>query len=132
MPDWTRDRRAWRAALLGSLALVLAVVAWRYLEKIQKPSRNGTYSRSAFLRWRDQIHALEAGEDIYRKFNYPNPPIQALVLLPLMHLERVPGAMLWFALKIGWWRARGSGRCACAVTPPAAPRRSWHSRSRGS
>jgi hypothetical protein len=55
--------------------------------------------RSAFLRWRDQILQLET-VDIYRAYQYPNPPIMALMLRPLAKLEPLTGALLWFFLKV--------------------------------
>ena len=102
MAAWFRDPAGRRqAALLVLLALVFAGAMARYASKIQKLSRDGKQTRSAFLRWRDQVEALTAGEDIYRVHNYPNPPVQALILTPLTWLDRTPGALVWFALKIG-------------------------------
>jgi hypothetical protein len=56
--------------------------------------------RSAFVRWQSQILAMDAGEDIAKKFNYPNPPIMAVLLLPLAALPPVVGALAWFYLKV--------------------------------
>jgi alpha-1,2-mannosyltransferase len=87
--------------LLGVfVALLVAFSAYLYYDKITKPSRDGHLTRSAFLRWRDQILGLESGLDIYQVHNYPNPPIQALILYPFVKLDRIPGAMLWFAAKV--------------------------------
>jgi hypothetical protein len=58
-------------------------------------------SRSAFERWRNQILELDRGTDIYRSFNYPNPPIMALMLYPLAVLPPPLGALCWFYLKVG-------------------------------
>lgn len=55
--------------------------------------------RSAFCRWRNQLQAMSAGEDISEKFNYPNPPVMAVLLEPLAHLPPLAGSLLWFALK---------------------------------
>ncbi len=82
------------------LAAVVLVSAFRYADKVRKPSRDGTQTKSAILRWRDQIEGLAKGEDIYAKYKYPNPPVQALILSPLVELDRLPGALLWFALKV--------------------------------
>src|SRR5262245_11059945 len=56
--------------------------------------------RSAFVRWRQQILSLE-DTNIYEQFQYPNPPIMALLLRPLALAEPpVVGALAWFLLKI--------------------------------
>jgi alpha-1,2-mannosyltransferase len=82
--------------------------------------------RSAFYRWREQLMALDNGDDIYKHFVYPNPPIMAMVLKPLADIEPAfVGALLWYYLKVGmslaslYWLFRlvqGSG----AVFPPWA------------
>jgi hypothetical protein len=56
--------------------------------------------RSAFIRWRHQVLAFWAGENIYDAMMFPNPPIMPLTLLPFMLLAPVPGALCWFALKV--------------------------------
>lgn len=58
-------------------------------------------NRSAFLRWRNQIADLEKGVDIYEQHNYPNPPIMALFLLPLVKVPPLIGALGWFYVKVG-------------------------------
>ena len=55
--------------------------------------------RSAFCRWRGQLLAMSAGKDISREFNYPNPPIMAVLLEPLAHLPPLAGSLAWFGLK---------------------------------
>jgi hypothetical protein len=55
----------------------------------------------AFDRWKGQIQNIEDGDDIYQHYNYPNPPIMALILEPLMGLPTVAGALCWFYLKVG-------------------------------
>ena len=90
----------WKIVLWVIVALIIASSTYRYAEKVHKVSRDGTQTKSAFLRWRDQIQGLEHGDDIYHKYNYPNPPIQALILWPLTELDRLPGAMVWFFLKV--------------------------------
>jgi hypothetical protein len=58
--------------------------------------------RSAIMRWRDQLLLLDGGENIYDRFAYPNPPIMALILKPLVDLEPAfVGALLWYYLKVG-------------------------------
>jgi alpha-1,2-mannosyltransferase len=93
----------WRAAFLALLAVVLAAAAVQYWLKASKPSRLGTLTRTAFLRWQPQVNALAAGVNVYEGNPYPNPPIQGLILWPLYHLPgddlSLGGAMVWFALK---------------------------------
>ncbi len=75
-----------------------------------KASHNG----SAFQRWQPQISALGDGVDIAQRYNYPNPPIMALLLYPLARLPAVVGelgvperiaslwaALCWFYIKAG-------------------------------
>ncbi len=75
-----------------------------------KAGRNG----SAFQRWQPQISALGDGVDIAQRFNYPNPPIMALLLYPLARLPAAAGqwglpekaasifaALCWFYIKAG-------------------------------
>jgi alpha-1,2-mannosyltransferase len=90
----------WRWLLVGSLIVLVAFTAIRYYAKASKPSRLGEYTRTAFLRWRPQLHAIDRGADIYREFNYPNPPIMALTLYPLAQLPAITGGMVWFVLKV--------------------------------
>lgn len=83
--------------VLGLLLLFLALGVQHGF----KAFGSGASHRSAFLRWREQVLQLGAGEDIYLRYNYPNAPIMPLLLTPLMHLPRVVGALLWFYLKVG-------------------------------
>jgi hypothetical protein len=78
---------------LGITALLLFVSA-QYAHKAVK-------YRSAFLRWREQILVIDGGVDIYQRFQYPNPPIMALMLRPLAAIEPpIVGALAWFAIKV--------------------------------
>ncbi len=99
--------------LLFALAVVVlvGVGAYKHALKAQQLSRLGTQTKTAFLRWRTQvlgeetpgrgaIPGLKRGDDIYRHYNYPNPPIMALTLWPLMELPPVTGALAWYFLKV--------------------------------
>lgn len=68
--------------------------------------------RSAFVRWQEQIVQLADGVDIAAQYEYPNPPIMALVLFPLAKLPELLtqvglthatgltiAALVWFVLK---------------------------------
>lgn len=85
--------------LLITIAVILTAV--RYYFKAEKPSRLGEQTRTAFLRWRPQIQGLESGINIYTAYNYPNPPIMALILIPFTMLPPLVGAMAWFGVKVG-------------------------------
>lgn len=82
--------------LLG-LFIFFVVVNTQYAAKILDPEH---HNRSAFLRWSNQILDLHAGADIWERHGYPNPPIMALVLSPLVFLGPVAGALVWFYLKV--------------------------------
>lgn len=101
------------------LVLAFAATAVRYYLKAEKPSRTGELTRTAFLRWRPQILALQTPTNIYTAFNYPNPPIMALVLAPFVALPPLLGAMSWFAAKVAMavWFLRWAVR-ALGANPP--------------
>jgi alpha-1,2-mannosyltransferase len=77
------------------LGLILVFVGYSIPYAI-KASNN----RSAYVRWSDQIKDLGKA-DIYRVYNYPNPPIMPLILKPLTELPLVVGSLVWYALKVG-------------------------------
>ncbi len=93
-------------AIAVGLVLFFAVVGVQYTVKVLDRERD---TRSAFLRWRGQILDLHEGRNIWEAYVYPNPPIMALVLSPLMHLPPLAGALTWFYLKAAmalaaiWW-----------------------------
>jgi alpha-1,2-mannosyltransferase len=76
---------------LAALVLLFVALAVRYSFKVLD-------DRSAFNRWRPQIQQLDTA-DISARFNYPNPPIMAVLLEPLALLPPVAGALVWFTLK---------------------------------
>ena len=111
----------WRIAFAVALLLVLAFTCARYAEKAVTPSRDGTLTRTALLRWRPQIQSLEAGDNIYHKHNYPNPPIMAMILWPFTELPPVAGGLLWLLLKAGmaWLMAVWTFRLCGPLSGPA-------------
>lgn len=90
-PVLTVRRVNWQRWLLPAVLVVFSAVSVQYTLKALQ-------HRSAFVRWREQILQLESGR-IYERFNYPNPPIMALILRPLAELPPVAGALLWFYAK---------------------------------
>ncbi|CAN5522184.1 hypothetical protein BH11PLA2_BH11PLA2_21820 [soil metagenome] len=91
----------WRHAFLLTVALLVLVTGVKASLKVLKPGRTGEQTRTAFLRWRPQIEALHRGENIYRSYAYPNPPIMALVLTPFEALPPMTGVAVWFLAKVG-------------------------------
>ena len=45
--------------------------------------------------------SVESGEDGAESYNYPNPPIMALMLYPFAKMPPVWGALTWFYVKVG-------------------------------
>ena len=105
VPDSVPSRflsdRTLRRAFLFGIAFLCLFTAIKYYAKAEKPSRLGDQTRTAFLRWRPQVLALDDGRNIYDEFRYPNPPIMALILRPFMELPPLAGAMVWFFAKVG-------------------------------
>ena len=72
------------------------------------------HNRSAIQRWQPQISELGEGVDIAARYNYPNPPIMALLLYPIARLPAAAealglpektasllAALCWFYIKAG-------------------------------
>ena len=83
--------------LVAALLAFFVALSFQYGDKASQ----GTGERSAVGRWRNQVLDLAAGKDIYRLHNYPNPPIMALILLPVELLPPLAGGLVWFFLKAG-------------------------------
>ena len=89
---FVRSGRVW--FILGLLA-VFAVVSVQYSVKV-------LHNRGAFTRWGDHIlHSLDGAGDAAEPYNYPNPPIMAIVLYPMARMPSPWGALTWFYLKVG-------------------------------
>ena len=91
---------AYRVAFAAVVFALLAVTVVRYREKVREPNHDG-FTKSAFLRWRPQLLALDRGEDIYLAHRYPNPPVMALILRPFAALPLEAGALTWLLFKAG-------------------------------
>jgi hypothetical protein len=99
-------RRYWFPVAMGA---VLVAVSVQYTVKVTQPSRDGTLTRSAILRWLLQLRDFEGGKDIYHAYNFPNPPIMAILLTPVVELGTLPAlkdrgplvaALAWFYFKV--------------------------------
>jgi hypothetical protein len=82
-----------RGVFVAVLLLLFAGVSIHYSVK-------AVQHRSAFVRWQSQVLAMDEGTDIAKEFNYPNPPVMAVLLLPLASLPPLAGALGWFYLKV--------------------------------
>ena len=85
------------------LALILVLLAGMSVKHLHKVGRlrDGQFSKSALLRWLPQLRDMEKGVNIAEVYEYPNPPIMALILLPLVHLEPLTASLVWFWVKAG-------------------------------
>jgi alpha-1,2-mannosyltransferase len=91
-PTVSPSGRIW--FILGLLVLFMAVSVSYSLKAL--------HNRSAFDRWRQMVVlGVESGEDISAQFNYPNPPIMAILLYPLAKMPPMWGALTWFYIKVG-------------------------------
>ena len=60
------------------------------------------HNRGAFMRWEDHIlHSLDGTGGDAEAYNYPNPPIMAVILYPMARMPSPWGALTWFYLKVG-------------------------------
>ena len=85
-------------ALAVAGAILLTVISIQYVFKITSSERD---TRSAIQRWHEQIRSLGTDATTWRSFNYPNPPIMAMILWPLAQLPPVVCSIVWFYLKVG-------------------------------
>lgn len=89
--QWAKNATAW---VFAGFVLVLALLSIKYTFKAFE-------SRSAIQRWQPQLLDLDNGEDIARKYQYPNPPVMAVLLYPLAKMPPVAMALTWYYLKVG-------------------------------
>ena len=96
LPDpWTLRQRWFIAGLL----LLFVALSIQYTFKVLDQSKEPSNGQSAFIRWRKQLLEMDE-ENIYERYNYPNPPIMAMLLKPLVELPPLAGALTWFYLKV--------------------------------
>jgi alpha-1,2-mannosyltransferase len=97
--------QSWQRGATLALVLFFLVLGIPYAIK-------AWHNGSAFQRWQPQLSALGDGVDIAERYNYPNPPIMALLLYPLarlpaaLHMLGMPektasiaAALCWFYIK---------------------------------
>src|ERR1700722_6200848 len=91
------------AAVFGQRGFVVCLLLFFVGLSIQY-SYKALDNRSAIVRWQPQLMSLEVGEDITGRYNYPNPPMMAVLLYPLAkigQLHPLAAALTWFYLKVG-------------------------------
>jgi hypothetical protein len=76
--------------LTGALILFFVVLSIPYAYKV-------LHGGTAIVRWRLEVQNLD--RDIYEEFNYPNPPIMAILLTKMAQLPPLADALCWFYLK---------------------------------
>jgi hypothetical protein len=89
--------QAWQRWFIAGLCLLFLGLSVQYCIKAMGTGERS--NRSAFLRWRDQLQHLDS-EDIYQLYNFPYPPIMAMLLEPLMRLPPLAGSLCWFFMKL--------------------------------
>lgn len=100
------------AAPAGSRWFTLALVAFFLFLSIPYAVK-AWHRGGAITRWQPQLSDMGKGVDIAERYNYPNPPIMALLLYPLACLPDAAGrlgmseraastlaALLWFYIKV--------------------------------
>lgn len=92
-PDQVADSNTRRRRLVWiAWTITMTVAAIMYAGKAAE-------ERSAFIRWRHQIHEFWQGANIWDIYHFPNPPIMPILMSPLMALPPVLGALCWFGIK---------------------------------
>lgn len=79
---------------VAGVVLLFVALSIQYAFKVLEKD-----SASAIMRWREQLLALDGGEDVYQTSIYPNPPILALLLLPFAKMPPMVCGLTWFYLK---------------------------------
>jgi hypothetical protein len=93
---------SFRPSALGQRGFVALLLLF-FLGLSLQYSHKAIANRSAIVRWQPQLMGLEAGEDISGRYNYPNPPMMAVLLYPIAklgQLNALAAALTWFYLKV--------------------------------
>jgi hypothetical protein len=96
----TSRAKALRIAAAVGVAVLFGLAFAKSYAKAVTPSRTGDLTRTAILRWKPQIEDLARGVNIYDVHNYPNPPIMALLLRPIVAGSPATTFAVWFAFKV--------------------------------
>jgi hypothetical protein len=90
-PSWWQNNAS--RVILSGFVVFLLLLSVKYTFKAFE-------SRSAIQRWQPQLLDLDQGEDIARKYQYPNPPVMAVLLYPLAKMPPVAMALTWYYAKV--------------------------------
>ena len=90
-PSWWQQNAS--RVILAGFVVFLLLLSIKYTFKAFE-------SRSAIQRWQPQLLDLDQGEDIARKYQYPNPPVMAVLLYPLAKMPPVAMALTWYYAKV--------------------------------
>jgi hypothetical protein len=85
---------SWQRWFVLGLLLFFIILSVVYSAKVVR-------DKSAIVRWHEQIRHSTEGENAWDRYNYPNPPIMALLLRPLVEMPPKPAAFTWYFLKVG-------------------------------
>jgi hypothetical protein len=85
---------SWQRWFVLGLVLFFVVLSIVYGAKVVR-------DKSAIVRWHDQLKHLGDGENAWDRYNYPNPPIMALLLRPLVEMPPNTAAFTWYFVKVG-------------------------------
>ena len=88
-----------RLVRVGRFWFILALLALFAAVSVQY-SIKVLHSRGAFTRWGDHILHSVDGADAGEPYNYPNPPIMAVILYPMARMPAPWGALTWFYVKV--------------------------------
>ncbi len=96
---WLDTRSAgWLLTLLA--ACLVVGMAFKYAHKVRRARPDGLQVRSAIDRWLPQLRQLDQGVNIFQVYQYPNPPIMALILMPLTRLDPFSASLVWYSIKV--------------------------------
>jgi alpha-1,2-mannosyltransferase len=84
----------WHRLFIVVLLALFAALSVQY-------SYKAFQDRGAIGRWYAQLQLFAEGQNIWEEFNYPNPPILAILLMPLTLLPPLYAALFFFYLKVG-------------------------------
>jgi hypothetical protein len=85
---------SWQRWFVLGLLLFFIALSIAYGAKVVR-------DKSAIVRWYNQLQHVDDGENPWHQYNYPNPPIMAVLLRPLLALSPRAAAFTWYFLKVG-------------------------------